>query len=193
MSFSSASQRIAAALGFVSVVLWGPPPIQAQRPIDIPLSPTFNGWTENPDGTSTMYFGYINRRAFPVEVALGNDNAVRPGSGDAGQPTYFLPGQHHKVFSIVVKGNKTPQNYIWTLAKDGVTQTAVAKLVSIYGIGGTEEEEQEAETPEISGAPAELSVKLPASLTLSANVTYAAERGGAGRVVFSKYQDRRVK
>ena len=54
--------------------------------------PYFEGWIKNPDGTFDMVFGYFNRN-YQQEFAIpvGPENKVEPLTGDAGQPTYFLP------------------------------------------------------------------------------------------------------
>jgi hypothetical protein len=42
------------------------------------VSPTFEGWEANPDGTSTLYFGYYNRNSEEeIDVPLGPGNTDR--------------------------------------------------------------------------------------------------------------------
>src|SRR5881296_779988 len=39
------------------------------------VSPTFQGWKMNPDGTYTFYFGYFNRNSEEeVDIPIGPDN-----------------------------------------------------------------------------------------------------------------------
>ena len=161
----------------------------AQRPIDIPLSPIYNGWVENSDGTSTIYFGYINRTRAGIEVPIGGENMVGDAH-DLGQPTFFLPGQHHKAFALVVPGTAR-EDVVWSVTTDGVVQRAVAKQVSIYAIGETEEEEQLAETPVVTLEVAEMSVRLSESLSLRVLVRDHGQRRGrrrTARVLFAKYR-----
>ena len=55
------------------------------------ISPTFDGWEQNADGTYTMYFGYFNRNADEeMDVPVGADNRFDQGDSDRGQPTHFI-------------------------------------------------------------------------------------------------------
>jgi hypothetical protein len=70
---------------------------------DLPLEPfhqagqsitgAFEGWYPNPDGTSNLLFGYMNRNfQESLDIPVGPNNHVDPGGPDRGQPTYFHPG-----------------------------------------------------------------------------------------------------
>jgi hypothetical protein len=90
------------------------------------VSPTFDGWESNPDGTYTMYFGYYNRNTQEeVDVSLGPDNNFDLGNGDQGQPTHFYTGRKWWVFKVVVPKD-WPQNkrLVWTLTNRGRTNLA---------------------------------------------------------------------
>src|SRR5688572_33257779 len=64
------------------------PGVQYDRGQDV--SPMFDGWERNPDGTFSMYFGYLNRNTKEeLDVPIGPDNSVDLGNGDQGQPTHF--------------------------------------------------------------------------------------------------------
>src|SRR5439155_10513152 len=53
------------------------------------VAPVFEGWEQNPDGTSSMIFGYLNRNyEEEVDIPIGPNNTIDPG-GDRGQPTHF--------------------------------------------------------------------------------------------------------
>jgi hypothetical protein len=55
------------------------------------VGPTFDGWVRNPDGTFSLYFGYLNRNAAEeLHVPVGPDNGI-DGAKDLGQPSYFYP------------------------------------------------------------------------------------------------------
>ena len=57
------------------------------------IQPIFEGWAQNPDGTFSMYFGYLNRNyAETPIVPVGPDNKLEPGDPDRGQPTFFETG-----------------------------------------------------------------------------------------------------
>ena len=52
------------------------------------ISPTFDGWQQNADGSYTLHFGYFNRNsAEEIDVPVGPDNTLDQG-GDRGQPTH---------------------------------------------------------------------------------------------------------
>ena len=58
------------------------------------VSPTFDGWERNPDGTFSMWFGYYNRNTEEeVDVPIGPENNFDLGNGDQGQPTHFYTGR----------------------------------------------------------------------------------------------------
>ena len=67
------------------------------------ISPAFEGWEENPDGTFNFLFGYMNRNwEEEVDVPVGADNGFSPGAPDQGQPTRFLPRRNRFVFRVPV-------------------------------------------------------------------------------------------
>ena len=47
------------------------------------VSPTFDGWESNPDGSYNFYFGYLNRnREEALDVPIGPENNFDLGNGD---------------------------------------------------------------------------------------------------------------
>lgn len=60
-------------------------PISRQQPKGLGVSPTFEGWYQNPDGTYTLSFGYINRNTVEeLTVPVGARNSVSPGGSRPG-------------------------------------------------------------------------------------------------------------
>src|SRR5690348_16129765 len=58
------------------------------------VSPMFDGWEGNADGTYSFYIGYLNRNSQEeLDVPIGPDNKFDLGDGDQGQPTHFYPGR----------------------------------------------------------------------------------------------------
>ena len=45
-------------------------------------------------------FGYNNPNAFPVGIAIGEDNKLTPNAQNGGQPTVFQPGRQQSVFEL---------------------------------------------------------------------------------------------
>ena len=89
------------------------------------VSPTFDGWHQNPDGTYTFYFGYFNRNSEEeLDVPIGADNSFDAG-GDRGQPTHFLPARKWWVFKTVVPADwPKDRRLVWTLTTHGRTNQA---------------------------------------------------------------------
>jgi hypothetical protein len=81
------------------------------------VSPTFDGWESNPDGSYNFYFGYLNRnREEALDVPIGPENSFDLGNGDQGQPTHFYPGRRWFVFKVVVpKDWPQDKRLVWTL------------------------------------------------------------------------------
>ncbi len=78
------------------------------------VTPVFEGWYLNADGTASLSFGYYNRNSEEViEVPVGADNAIKPGPENQGQPTSFQPGRHWGVFAVKVPAGST--EVTWTL------------------------------------------------------------------------------
>src|SRR5688572_7734963 len=56
------------------------------------VSPAFEGWERNEDGSLNFVFGYMNRNwEEEIDVPIGPDNNLEPGGPDQGQPTRLLP------------------------------------------------------------------------------------------------------
>src|SRR6202162_5339201 len=88
------------------------------------VSPVFEGWERNPDGTFSMWFGYYNRNAEEeIDVPLGPENTIDLGNGDDhGQPAHFYPGSRWWVFKVVVPKDWPPtKRLVWTLTNRGRT------------------------------------------------------------------------
>ena len=56
------------------------------------MAPVYDGYEANPDGTYSLWFGYLNRNhEEAIDVPIGPDNSFEPGQADRGQPTHFVP------------------------------------------------------------------------------------------------------
>ncbi len=97
------------------------------------VSPAFEGWEKNPDGTFSLLFGYINRNWLEeLDVPVGPDNNISPGPADQGQPTHFLPRRNRFVFKVPVPADFGDQEMVWTLATRGKTEFAYGSLRPDY-------------------------------------------------------------
>ncbi len=98
------------------------------------VSPAFEGWEEDADGTRFFLLGYMNRNwEEEVDVPVGPDNGFTPGGPDLGQPTHFLPRRNRFVFRVAVpKGFTDKDELIWTLSTKGKVERAYASTKPDY-------------------------------------------------------------
>ena len=155
------------------------------------VSPTFEGWERNSDGSYTLNFGYFNRNSEEeFDIPVGPDNNFDFGNGDQGQPTHFYAGRRWWVFKVVVpKDWPKDKRATWTLITHGVTNQAkgwlqpeweVDKGVISHNSGrdpflmiaGGEDSDVDNDNlpPSIKGSPAQ-TVRLGDTLTLTATAS----------------------
>jgi hypothetical protein len=100
-----------------------------------PLEPAYEGWAKNPDGSYTMYFGYMNTNwQQEFDIPIGPDNHFEPGNPDMGQPTHFQPRRNPFLFTFTAPKDLGNKEIIWTLTANGQTRKAYASLKSDYEI-----------------------------------------------------------
>ena len=99
------------------------------------ISPAYEGWVQNEDGSFDLVFGYMNRNwEQVVDVPVGAENTIEPGGPDQGQPTRFQPRRNRFVFSVRVPADFGDRELVWTLTANGETQRAYATLRRDYYI-----------------------------------------------------------
>lgn len=117
----------------------------AQQPTVLPMgparergasiTPAYEGWYQNDDGSFSMLIGYYNRNSKEtLTIPVGPNNRIEPGDPDQGQPTFFEPGRQWGVFVIKVPkdfGNKVIR---WTITANGETQSLPFTLNKGYPI-----------------------------------------------------------
>jgi len=98
------------------------------------ISPGYEGWEEDPDGSLWFVFGYMNRNwEEEPNISVGPENSISPGGPDLGQPTHFLPRRNRFVFRVPVpEGFDEDDEMVWTLTAGGVTEQAFATLRPDY-------------------------------------------------------------
>lgn len=122
------------------------------------VTPVFEGWYRNPDGSFSISFGYYNRNAAEViEIPVGADNFVAPGDSNQGQPTRFEVRRHWGVFAVNVPANfGTTKKITWTLRVRGETFAIPASLHPDWEIDALAGEAGSGNTPpllKLPGAP----------------------------------------
>lgn len=100
------------------------------------VTPAYEGWFDNPDGTHTFLIGYFNRNtSSEIDVPIGPSNRFEPGSPDMGQPTHFLTGRRYGMFVYTVpKEFGKNQKLTWSLTVNGVTAKVPFYMSADYNI-----------------------------------------------------------
>ena len=100
---------------------------------DQSISPAYEGWEQNRDGSYNLVFGYMNRNWDGLDIPVGPDNRIEPGGPDQGQPTRFLPRRNRIVFRIRVPADFGDRDeVVWAITANGNTQHAYATLHPDY-------------------------------------------------------------
>ena len=108
------------------------------RPFQVPrgdtVTPAYEGWYRNQDGTISVSFGYYNRNSEEIlEIPIGPDNRLEPESVAQAQPEVFQPGRHPGTFSVTI-----PEGYRgevwWTLRIRGEQVSIPSNLGAEYRI-----------------------------------------------------------
>jgi hypothetical protein len=148
------------------------------------VTPSFEGWFPNEDGTFSLSFGYMNRNLKEVvEIPIGPNNRIEPGGPDRGQPTNFLVRRNMGVFTVTVPKDFGKQRLTWTLNRNGRNNSTTGHLDDRWRIDVTEEVTIQNEAPVISferGGPSakgtrpilkSLTVAFPGPVTLDVFAT----------------------
>ena len=99
------------------------------------ISPAYEGWMPNEDGSFTLYFGYMNTNWLQeFDIPPGPQNDIEPGGPDQGQPTHFYPRRNPFLFTIRVPKDFGNKELVWTLTANGKTEKAWASLKTDYQI-----------------------------------------------------------
>ena len=115
------------------------------------VSPAYEGWWPNEDGTYTLFLGYMNSNwEQEFDIAVGPRNYfsfVGPGElddlevdgfgtgvADQGQPTHFYPRRNPFLFTVEVPADFGDRELVWTVIANGETRRAYATLAPDYRI-----------------------------------------------------------
>ena len=94
-----------------------------------PVSPAYEGFEVNPDGSYNLVFGYMNSNwGEELDIPVGPENYFSPGIEDQGQPTHFLPRRNRFTFKVRVPADFGDQEMVWSLTTGGVERKAYASL-----------------------------------------------------------------
>src|ERR1043165_1069390 len=105
----------------------GPLPLSAAiRERGTSVTPAFEGWYFDKDGSQRLLVGYFNRNTKQeLDIPVGPTNHIDglPGGADQGQPTHFLNGRQWGVLSIKLPKDFGAKKASWTLVANGLTST----------------------------------------------------------------------
>lgn len=115
------------------------------------VTPVYEGWYANPDGSYSLSFGYYNRNTSEVvEIPLGPENVLGSPGTSQNQPVTLHPGRHWGVFTVVVPKDWEPtRKVVWTLKNRGETFTIPGSLHVDWQIDALEGEVSAGNTPPV--------------------------------------------
>jgi hypothetical protein len=88
------------------------------------VTPAFEGWYFDKDGSQRVMVGYFNRNTKQeFDIPAGPNNHIDPGPADQGQPTHFNAGRQWGVFTIKLPKDFGTRKLSWTIVANGFTNT----------------------------------------------------------------------
>lgn len=137
------------------------------------VTPSFEGWYKNSDGSFSLSFGYFNRnyRETP-DIPVGAGNRFEPGPPDRGQPTHFLTRRQTGVFTVVVPQNFGDQKITWTITVNGQANSIPGHLRPEWEIDALKEVTSGNAPPTIKFDPAGQSGHGPGGVSTAVDATF---------------------
>lgn len=133
-NMQSVSRALSIAL-LTAGVLCGQQQLRMEPPHDSgqSITPAFEGWFANSDGTYSILFGYFNRNMKEeLDIPIGLENKIEPGGPDQGQPTHFLTRRQWGIFTVTVPKDFGSKKVTWTITANGVTTAIPAGLDPLW-------------------------------------------------------------
>jgi len=163
-------------------------PLDPLRERGASITPAFEGWYPNPDGSFSLLLGYYNRNSKePLDIPVGPNNRIEPGGPDMGQPTHFGTGRGWGVFSIAVPKDFGTKKLTWTIVANGFTNAITLHTQADYVVEPFEDAANkntppklkfEPNGPSVSGAPTSVAAKYTATVgTPLALTVWASDEG----------------
>jgi hypothetical protein len=126
------------------------------------VTPAFEGWYYEKDGTQRLLVGYFNRNTKQeFDIPAGPDNRVEPGGPDMGQPTHFSPGRQWGVFTIKLPKDFGDKKLTWTIVANGFTNSIPLHTKSDYLVEPFEDAANKNTPPMIKFRPGALAFTGP--------------------------------
>lgn len=125
-------------------------PLGIRTASGLSISPVYEGWYENHDGTFSLSFGYYNRNFEEiVELPHGDANHLEPADLDGVQPTRFHPRRHWGVFAVTVPADFGDRAVVWTIDFRGERYAIPGTLHTDWQIDALEGEAGTGNTPPV--------------------------------------------
>src|SRR5581483_4751975 len=107
-------------------------PLEPPQEFGQGVTPAYEGYFPNPDGSLSLLWGYYNRNTKEVlDISIGPENRNEPGGPDRGQPTHFLTARQWGLFTVTVPKGFSDK-LTWTLTANGKTSVVPANLDPLY-------------------------------------------------------------
>ncbi len=150
-----AAVACAALLGSALVAAQGPQggtlPLEPFKERGASITPAYEGWFANADGTFSMLLGYYNRNSREaIDIPVGPNNKIEPGPVDQGQPTHFETGRNWGVVVVKVPKDFGKKSLTWTITANGETQSIPFTLNNGYNVAPYKEIGMLNEPPKVS-------------------------------------------
>jgi hypothetical protein len=109
------------------------PLTQSVRERGSSVTPAYEGWYYEKDGSIRLLVGYFNRNLKQeFDIPVGPNNRIEPGGPDLGQPTHFSPGRGWGVLSIPVPKDFGDKKLTWTIVANGFTNAITLHTKADY-------------------------------------------------------------
>ena len=127
---------VVVSLGLVGA---GQLPLAPASGAGLSVTPAYEGWYENSDGTYSLSFGYYNRNTEEeLDIPIGPNNRFEPGNPDRGQPTHFLARRQRGAFAVTVPADFGDRTLTWTLVSRGRTLSIPGQMLRDWQLDALE-------------------------------------------------------
>jgi hypothetical protein len=145
------------------------------------VTPAFEGWYYDKDGSQRVLVGYFNRNTKQeFDIPAGPNNRIEPGPPDQGQPTHFNAGRQWGVFSIKLPKDFGNKKLSWTIVANGFTNAITLHTNPDYIVEPFEDAANKNTPPKLkfepngqvfTGPPSTIAAKYTATVGVAAPLT----------------------
>ncbi len=147
----AAAAAVALGVSAIAQAPQGSLPLEPFKERGAGITPAYEGWFTNPDGSFSLLLGYYNRNSRqPLDIPVGPNNKIEPGPPDQGQPTYFETGRQWGVLVVKVPKDFGKKTVTWTITANGETQAIPFSLNNSYNVAPMKEIGMMNEPPKIA-------------------------------------------